>query len=501
MLVAPALLGVLFACAGPAQGAATVEHVDRAGGLLVGFSGHDGAAGVAGRHIAPGLELVGEAPRSASRLRGRPSVRFVEHNHTYRASSLPNDRLFARQWPLARPDGIAAVGAWWTSLGASATIAVLDSGVDLAHPDLAPNLWTNPREVPGNAIDDDLNGFVDDVHGADVIRTTGDPTDHLGHGTAMSGVAAARGGNGIGTTGVAPSARIMAVKVLDDRGVGSTDTLVSGIGYATAQGADVINLSVNGHERSIALDEAITAAEAAGIVVVASAGNDGANRDQVPSYPASSTAGGVIAVGASVEDHGLAHFSGWGPGTVDLAAPGEDVLTTAKGGGYAPNSGTSPAAAHVSGAVALLAAARPDASPAQLRAAILGGTHPLRFDASMVARGELDATRAMRLLVPGSGPQVKVVMQRMVRSPEHSVTLSWRVRGAADAVASYRLQVGGRRFGLSSAAGRAPEQRRTLRLRPGRYRWTVLAFDASGRRLASHTSRLRVTPPRREGSR
>ena len=492
---------MLLSGAAPAQAAPSQGQVNRAEGLVVGVAGHRGAASVPGRRIAPGLELVSEASSSAPGLRAEPGVRFVEPNHVYRASALPNDRLFARQWPLSQPDGIGAVGAWWTSLGASATIAILDSGVDMAHPDLAPNLWSNPGELPGNGVDDDLNGYVDDVHGADVIGVTGDPIDRLGHGTAMSGVAAARGGNGIGTSGVAPGARIMAVKILDDRGVGSTDTLVAGMRYAIAQGADVINLSVNGPDRSIALDEAIAAAEAAGIVVVASAGNDGANRDQIPSYPASSTAGGVIAVSASIQDHGLAHFSAWGPGTVDLAAPGEAILTTARGGGYALNSGTSPAAAHVSGAVALLAAASPDATPAELRSAIQGGTHPLRHNASMVANGELDATRALRRLVPSSGPRVKLVMPWVVRSRKRSVTLRWRLRGAARAVASYRLKVGSRQFGMSSARSQAPERRRKLRLRSGRYRWTVLAFDASGRRLASHTARLRIAPPRHDRGR
>lgn len=496
LLALPALLGaVLLTSPGATQASTSPGMFKRADGLVVGVAGHRGAANVPGRRIAPGLEVVGQGSGSAAELREEPGVRFVERNHTYRASALPNDKLFSRQWPLSRPDGIGAVGAWWTSLGATATIAVLDSGADMIHPDLAPNLWTNPSEVAANGVDDDLNGFVDDVHGADVIGLTGDPTDRLGHGTAMSGVAAARGGNGIGISGVAPSARIMVVKVLDDRGAGSTSTLVAGIRYATAQGADVINLSVNGPDPSIALDEAMAAAEAAGVVVVTSAGNDGANRDTVPSYPASSTAGGVIAVGASVEDHGLAHFSGWGAGTVDLAAPGETILTTARGGGYELNTGTSPAAAHVSGAVALLAAARPDATPAQLRAAVLGGTHPLRHDASMVAAGELDATRALRRLAPSSGPRVQLVTRRLVRSDRRAVTLHWRLRGAARAVASYRLTVGGRRFAMSSARTTAPARRRALRLEPGLYRWTVQAFDASGRRLASHTARLNVAGP------
>ncbi len=411
----------------------------------------------------------------------------------FRASASPaGDRLFARQWPLSSPGGIGAVNAWWSSLGTGATVAVLDSGIDASHPDLAPNLWTNPGEVPGNGRDDDANGVVDDVHGADIIGGGGDPRDDFGHGTEISGVVAARGGNGIGISGVAPRARVMAVKVLDSHGVGNTDTLVSGLRYATAEGADVINLSVNGPTPSAAVDRAIAAAEAAGAVVVASAGNDAADRDRTPSYPAASAGGGPIAVAAEDRDHGLAYFSAFGRSAVDLAAPGEEILTTALGGGYREMAGTSAAAAHVSGAVALLAAARPAATPAELRAAIAGGARPLLHDGAKLPGGELDVSRSLRLVVPGAGPRVRVVMRRAIRSRGRTVTLRWRVHGAAGAVASYRLRVAGRRFSSLADRGGRPGRRRTLHLRPGRYHWAVDAYDASGRMLATRSARLRI---------
>ena len=164
---------------------------------------------------------------------------------------------------------------------------MLDSGIRTDHPDLVPNLWINSAEIPANGVDDDRNGWVDDVHGADVVGKDGDPQDRLGHGTAVAGVIGARGGNGLGISGVAPRVRLQAIKVLDDGGVGTTATVVEGIHYALAHGARVINISLNGPQGSRALEEAIGAAEAAGVVVVASAGNDGESRELVPSYPAS----------------------------------------------------------------------------------------------------------------------------------------------------------------------------------------------------------------------
>ena len=161
----------------------------------------------------------------------------------------------------------------------------------------------------------------------------------------MAGIAAARGDNGIGVRGVAPHAKIMPVRVLDDAGAGSTETIVAGIAYALRQGARVINLSLNGPEHSQALDEAIRAAERNGVVVVVSAGNAGQNIDRTPSYPASSSSPNVIAVAAGSRDGGLTAFSGWGRAGVDLAAPGEGVLSTSLGGGYSTGSGTSEAAA------------------------------------------------------------------------------------------------------------------------------------------------------------
>jgi subtilisin family serine protease len=484
LAVAAAALVTSLAPAAPAQAAPAT------GSVIVGVKAHND---VDGKRVAPRIEVVPKA--EAKDLAPSDGVRYVEPNETFKVAAtttVPNDPLFAQQWPMSQADGIGAPGAWWTSKGAGAVIAVLDTGADLTHPDLAPNLWTNPGEIPGNGIDDDGDGYVDDVHGVNVLAHNGNPQDGHGHGTEMAGAAAGVGGNRIGVTGVAPEAKIMPVKVLGDDGSGNTDSVIAGVQYAVAHGADVINLSMNGPQDSQALDETLAAARAAGVTIVASAGNDGANRDTTPSYPASTP--GVLAVAATATDGGLTPFSAYGK-SVPLAAPGENVLSTARGGRYEASSGTSIASAQVSGAAALLAAARPQATPDQIRDALVSGAHRLSLDSGMVGSGgTLDAAGAVSRLIPGAGPRLSLASKRTIRSRTGRITLKWKARGAVGAVALYRVKVGGRAFAVrSSAQARMASQRRVLRLKSGRYRWSVAAYDASGRPLAKRTGKVRVS--------
>ncbi|MDX6642820.1 MAG: hypothetical protein QOD76_782 [Solirubrobacteraceae bacterium] len=317
----------------------------------------------------------------------------------YHGSKLPNDPLIGRQWELASRASMRAPQAWDRVVGGPVTVAVIDSGIDLTHPDLAANLWTNQREVAGNGIDDDGNGYVDDVHGYDFVAGDGDPTDELGHGTEVAGVIAARGGNGLGIAGVAWRARIMALRVLDSQDRASSAGMAAAIRYAVANGARIVNVSLNGDTRSAAVEEAIIAAQAAGILVVASAGNDARDLDTNPSYPASYGEDNVIAVGSSGRKGAISRFSNRSARALDLLAPGENILSTDREGEYSVSSGTSMAAPHVTGALALLASARPGLSGARLRAALLAGAQP----ASIRAGGRrLDVAAALRAVMPAA---------------------------------------------------------------------------------------------------
>jgi subtilisin family serine protease len=309
------------------------------------------------------------------------------------AAAVRSDPELPDQWALRGDAPMGAASAWARATSGAATVAVVDTGVDVSHPDLAPNLWTNPGEIPGNGIDDDADGYVDDVHGVDLLDGDGDPRDDNGHGTHIAGIVAARGDNGIGVAGVAPRARIMAVKVLDSHAAGDMSTVARGVRYAVAHGARIVNVSLSGPIAGADIAGAIDDARAAGVVVVAAAGNTGADLDATPAYPAALAAPNLVAVTSSDRRGGLTRRASFGRASVDLSAPGQDILSTARGGGYEFRSGTSTAAAQVSGALALLAGARSSVGGEALRAALLGAA---RRTSLPVAAGALDIGAAMR---------------------------------------------------------------------------------------------------------
>jgi subtilisin family serine protease len=342
-----------------------------------------------------GRLTVESATKARAASAHRPGVRFVEPNYRYAAASVPSDDLFEEQWSLADDRLLGVQSAWDVTTGGSTIIAVIDTGADLSHPDLRDNLWRNPREVPGNGVDDDGNGFVDDVNGVDLVNRDGDPTDDNGHGTHVAGIAAARGGNRIGVSGVAQRARIMVVKALGADAVGSAVTMAEAVRYAVANGARIINMSVSGPGRSQAFEEAVQAASDAGALMVVAAGNSGHDLDAQPEYPASFTASHVIAVAATGRSGKIIGISNRGAGTVDIAAPGQSIVSTAKGGDYEIRTGTSMAAPHVAGALALLASARPDLGADALQSALLGSARR----GVATTNGSLDMASAMRRVV------------------------------------------------------------------------------------------------------
>ena len=300
-----------------------------------------------------------------------PNVEYAEPNYYQYATGTPNDALFGLLWGMHNtgqtvngtagiPDAdIDAPEAWDITTGSSSVVvAVVDSGVSTLSVvnDLSGNIWSNPGEIPENGIDDDSNGYVDDVVGWDFVFDDNSPNDANGHGTHVAGTVAAVGNNSTGVTGVSWSTKIMALRFLDARGSGSTEDAISAILYANAKGAHVINNSWGGGGYNQSLKDAIDASSA---VVVCAAGNGGSDligddNDAVPFYPSSYTSSNLIAVAATDQNDNRASFSNYGPTSVDVAAPGVNILSTLSTGGYGYLAGTSMAAPHVAGLAALI---------------------------------------------------------------------------------------------------------------------------------------------------
>jgi len=277
-----------------------------------------------------------------------PAVEAAEPNYLrWLSVRPPNDPLFPQMWGLQNTgqsvngtagtagDDIKFVGAWGlaNSPANQVVVAVVDSGVDYTHPDLSANMWTNPGEIPNNGIDDDGNGYVDDFFGYDFADGTSDPQDSGYHGTHVAGTIAAVGNNQLGVIGVDYQARIMALKVSTDGSTIISSAEIEALQYATmmkGRGANIvaINASFGGGGSSSTERSAIQAAGSAGIIFCAAAGNDSTNNDTTPVYPASYRLPNMIVVAASDQNDALASFSDYGPTTVDLSAPGVNILST-----------------------------------------------------------------------------------------------------------------------------------------------------------------------------
>ncbi|AUT03878.1 peptidase S8 [Nostoc sp. CENA543] len=268
-------------------------------------------------------------------------------------------------------DMIKAPEVWQNGhTGSGTVVAVIDTGVDYNHEDLKNNIWTNTKEIPGNGIDDDGNGYVDDVRGWNFNGNNNETYDDNGHGTHVSGIIAGEN-NGYGVTGVAYNAKIMPIKVLNSSGSGSYSAIANGIYYAVDNGANVINLSLGGDFSSQTLKSAIEYASSKGVIVVMASGNDGGS---APGYPARYAKNSGIAVGAVNQAGNLTDFSNRA-GSNELAyvtAPGQSVYSTLPGNQYASYSGTSMASPYVAGVVALMLSANPNLTESQIRQIITG---------------------------------------------------------------------------------------------------------------------------------
>jgi len=299
-------------------------------------------------------------------------VAYCEPNFYVEIDALPNDPLLSQLWGMSSGAGIDAPGAWEISTGSNEVIvAVIDTGIDYNHPDLQANLWVNPQEVPGSGQDESNTGYIDDVHGINVLNGSGNPYDDNGHGTHVAGTIGARGNNAAGVVGVNWNVKIMSLKFLNSAGGGSMAGAIEAIQYMTmmkkrGHNIRVSNNSWGGGGYSQLLANAIEEAEAEGIVFVAAAGNSARNNDVIAQYPANFEFSNVVSVASIDSSQKLSWFSNYGPSTVHIAAPGSHILSTLPGGGYGSLSGTSMAAPHVSGAIALLLSSEPGLSHTQL---------------------------------------------------------------------------------------------------------------------------------------
>ncbi|PYM16528.1 MAG: hypothetical protein DME18_01195, partial [Verrucomicrobia bacterium] len=310
---------------------------------------------------------------------------------------------------------IHAQDAWDVQNTASNIIvAVIDTGVRYTHEDLADNMWVNPGETGGNGVDDDGDGYVDDVHGINAINNTGDPNDDHGHGTHVSGTIGGVGNNTVGVVGVAWKVQIMACKFLDASGIGFISDAIKCIDYARSQGARVVNASWGSTSfNSSALRDAIDSLRQAGIIFVAAAGNSAEDNGVDPIYPASYDLDNIISVAATTRTDELANFSNYGSTTVDLGAPGAAIFSCWNGADndYKYFDGTSMAAPHVTGTCALLMAHYPGESYQQIINRILSNVDPLpSLAGKCVSGGRLDLQKALGGSPPAPPPEKPTVV-------------------------------------------------------------------------------------------
>ncbi len=356
-------------------------------------------------------------------LKNSDEVEYVEKNYLYNADQSILDSKFPEQWGLQNTgvnsttggtsngwqgktggaqgkagEDIKAIDAWKQTKGEKEIIiAVIDTGVDYNHEDLASNMWKNEKELNGTpGVDDDGNGFVDDIYGYDFANTDSDPLDDQGHGSHCAGVIGAAH-NTKGIRGVMSNVRIMALKFLTAKGSGSTMGAVQAIDYAIKMGANIMSNSWGGGAHTQTLKEAIERAHAAGVIFVAAAGNSKTDNDSKPHFPSNYEVPNVISVGAFTGAGAKADFSCYGKKTVHVFAPGKDILSTVPGNSYKKMSGTSMATPFVSGIIGLLVSHYPNITPEEAKAKVIAtSTKTEALSSFSVSGGRVNAAELLK---------------------------------------------------------------------------------------------------------
>lgn len=366
------------------------------------------------KHIK-GFEVLGTSigvEKAIDRLNRMPWVEYAELDYTVHADVIPNDTHFGVMWGLHNTGQSAGVvdadidapEAWDIFTGSSSVnVAVIDTGVLRTHPDLVGNTWINTDEIAGDLLDNDFNGYVDDVYGWDFVNNDNDPIDDHGHGTHCAGTIGASGNNGAGVTGINWAVKIASLKFLSAAGSGSTSGAVLAVDYCAANGIKISNNSWGGGGFTQSLFDAINNAAAMGHIFIAAAGNSGVDNDLTPHYPSSYNLDNLIAVAAIDRFDAKSSFSSYGLTSVDLGAPGTDIASTYTGNSYVYLSGTSMATPHVTGAVALLSGFKPAWTWQQVRDGILTTVRPTVAMTGVTVTGGVLNIHAMLLAAQGPG--------------------------------------------------------------------------------------------------
>lgn len=368
----------------------------------------------------PGWESIDDLDNAdpaaiVAQYRALPEVEYAEPNYDIELDAIdaplppirPTDPRFDEQWALANSGqrggkqgaDISAMHAWLTTTGSDkVVVAVLDSGVDYTHEDLAPNMWKRPANIP--TYRDNELGTIDDENGFNAIDNDSDPMDENGHGTHCAGIIGAEGGNNIGITGVNWKVRIMPLKFMNAGGFGTTKDAIEAINYVIDRkkagvNVRIISASWGGTQRSRALEDVIQEAWKNDILFVAAAGNSTVNNDRSPHYPSSYP--NVLSVAALDRNDELAKFSNYGVKSVAIAAPGVDILSTWLGNEYEEKSGTSMATPVVAGVAALIVAENPRISVEQLKKRLLASVDPIvALNGKIATGGRVNAAKALQ---------------------------------------------------------------------------------------------------------
>jgi subtilisin family serine protease len=443
--------------------------------------------------LVPGLELIETelgVERALSILQRSPFVEYAEPDYIVELAGAPNDPSFSLQWGLENTGqvfgsgrnkdpgtagaDIGALEAWSVFTGnPDCVVAVVDTGMNYTHPDLAANIWTNPGEIPGNGIDDDGNGYIDDVHGWDFVDGDNDPMNvNSSHATHVAGIIGASGNNGVGVTGVNWQCKIMPLRAIADIGFAPVSAQVDAMEYAVAEGARVSNHSWGVTSFAQSLYDAMAAAGQQGHLVVASAGNDASDADVSRKYPACFDLDNVISVAATDNDDALASFSNWGALSVDLGAPGVNCYST-YWTTYGYMSGTSMAAPHVVGVAALLWGLHPEWNYAQVRDTLFATVRPVpSLQGITVTGGVVSASAAVG--VPGAPSGLIVVKSGT------AAVLTWQDNSVSEDGFGIERQKKSGKTWISTTSLAAPANATSFSDTPGpgTYRYRVRSWNS-----------------------